>query len=471
MIPPPSDPDSAHFKETVVSSLPVTIGINTYFAPSDVKVYDTLNEQVQLLTLGDHYTLSGNNVVLTSKHFPATSTVATLIRVPISQLASYAPNDDFPAKTHETALDRIVRMIQELNRASLNTLTLDPLSDSSGYLPLAQRKGKFIVFNSDTGAMELSGDLQTAVDTAEGFAQAASNSAGAAAGSASTALGAADDAGISEANAQALYDTYRLIFYGSSSTAPTLRFNGSPLQAGDVYLNTTNNLLYAYNGTTWVAIDTATVAGHASDALGYRNQTAQLKDDVTSLVQAAEGHESGALSSAQAAGLSATQANSAKIAAEGARNLSQLAQSAAESARDQAASSATVAGDFALDAMNYRNTANNHRIDAEQARNQAIAAKDDAQFAAQTADGHEQAALAFAQDASAAKTAIETAFGVLSTDPQAMVKLMYNVHSINLPVDMTIEEDERSLILDELVVASGRRLTVNGKMMIHPYEE
>lgn len=44
------------------------------------------------------------------------------------------------------------------------------------------------------------------------------------------------------------------IYYGTSPTDPTTRSNGTALQAGDIYFNTTGNELRVYDGSSWLAV-------------------------------------------------------------------------------------------------------------------------------------------------------------------------------------------------------------------------
>ena len=50
------------------------------------------------------------------------------------------------------------------------------------------------------------------------------------------------------------------VYQGAKATDPTLRNDGSALQAGDLYFNTTENALRAYSGTLWVAGTSGTIS-------------------------------------------------------------------------------------------------------------------------------------------------------------------------------------------------------------------
>ena len=131
------------------------------FADSEIKVYvDNV-----LKTLTTHYTVSGagsasgGNVTFTSGNTPADSTSVVLIRtITKTQLTDYVENDSFPAETHESALDKLTMLIQDVN----NTVTGDifRFAESVGDAgtvtitkTAAQRASKLLAFDT-------SGNLQ-----------------------------------------------------------------------------------------------------------------------------------------------------------------------------------------------------------------------------------------------------------------------------------------------------------------------
>jgi len=61
----------------------------------------------------------------------------------------------------------------------------------------------------------------------------------------------ATSAAASATSAQAALDSIENFYLGASATAPTVDDNGDPLAAGDWYFNTTDNLTYIYNGSSW----------------------------------------------------------------------------------------------------------------------------------------------------------------------------------------------------------------------------
>ena len=93
-----------------------------YVATSEVKVYtadETTTPVTETLkTLTTHYTISGGNIVFVTA--PADGLKVVVIRVnPLTQTADYIEDGPFAATTHESALDKIVRLVQELNEKVL----------------------------------------------------------------------------------------------------------------------------------------------------------------------------------------------------------------------------------------------------------------------------------------------------------------------------------------------------------------
>lgn len=91
----------------------------TYFDQSQIKVYliDTsvTPNTESLLTLTTDYTIVGSNVVMNTA--PTSDEDLRIERTtPLTQLIDYTTNGAFLAESHEQGLDRIVMMIQELDR-------------------------------------------------------------------------------------------------------------------------------------------------------------------------------------------------------------------------------------------------------------------------------------------------------------------------------------------------------------------
>lgn len=123
-----------------------------FLANGDLKVY----QAGTLKTITTHYSVSGagdsNGGTVTFVTAPASGDEVVIFRDPaITQVVDYVPNDDFPAETHEEALDRLT-MIAQRNRDLLTRsvrLPDDEAGEPSLEVPaLATRANKTFYWNA-----------------------------------------------------------------------------------------------------------------------------------------------------------------------------------------------------------------------------------------------------------------------------------------------------------------------------------
>lgn len=112
--------------------------------------------------------------------------------------------------------------------------------------------------NAATSATAAS-NAQTAAETAETNAETAETNA---ANSATAAANSATSAATSAASALAAFDNFDDTYLGAKASDPTTDNDGDPLNGGDLYYNTTSNVMRVYTGTVWV---TAYVPGDAAN--------------------------------------------------------------------------------------------------------------------------------------------------------------------------------------------------------------
>lgn len=164
------------------------------------------------LTLTTDYTVTGAGVLsggsITTTVAPALGETLVIVRnVPLTQEVDYQANDPFPAETHEKALDKLTMEVQQVSSTIGNALRF-PDTDSSSLsavLPsVANRAGNYLAFDS-IGQPIAAGSIPNT------------------------------------------------LYYGSAASNPTSRPGGTASQSGDMYFNTTYNVVYVYNGTSWVS--------------------------------------------------------------------------------------------------------------------------------------------------------------------------------------------------------------------------
>ena len=119
--------------------LPYTIPF-VFIQNGDIQVYLTAPDGTQtLLTLGTNYTLTGagspsGGSLLTTTDYGSNYTITILREVIITQPYSYTTADKFPAATQEQALDRMVMILQQLDRQVKRAVRLRETDPETGAL-------------------------------------------------------------------------------------------------------------------------------------------------------------------------------------------------------------------------------------------------------------------------------------------------------------------------------------------------
>lgn len=104
---------------------------------------------------------------------------------------------------------------------------------------------------SATTATTQASAASTSATNAANSATAASTSESNAASSATTASNAATAAQTAQAAAEAAADNFDDTYLGANASDPTVDNDGDPLNAGDLYFNTSTNKLRVYSGSAW----------------------------------------------------------------------------------------------------------------------------------------------------------------------------------------------------------------------------
>jgi hypothetical protein len=179
-----------------LSSGTQTLAVPFYFlANADLRVLLTkaATGGVTLLALTTSYTASGagteagGSITLTgatvSGITPASGDTVTIKRVPAqNQLVDYVNNDAFPASTHERALDKLTMQVQDVQEQVARSLRFGESELLDGTLNLADRKGKYLYFDSATGAIDFANiDAAAAAEAVDAAESAAASAAAAAA--------------------------------------------------------------------------------------------------------------------------------------------------------------------------------------------------------------------------------------------------------------------------------------------------
>lgn len=138
------------------------------FASSEllVRLVNSTTGAATAQTLGTHYTVDGVGLdaggTVTFVTAPASGfTVDIRTQMALTQPTVFRNQGSFLPATHESAMDRLVREIIQVDRKASLALRLPDVYDPAGIpawdtiLSLSNRKGRYIGFNATTGAPEL----------------------------------------------------------------------------------------------------------------------------------------------------------------------------------------------------------------------------------------------------------------------------------------------------------------------------
>jgi hypothetical protein len=244
-------------------------GSNTTFATllvaggaSEIGVWiTTAAGAVTAQVAGVDYTFSnlgGTATIVFQTAPPAGSTVTFLRKTAIAQALDLTYNERLPSIQIEAQLDALVRMIRDLDaRATIAFPGAEPAGNPTTLSAPAQRKGKLLAFNNNTGAMEelpkeellseVLGDAQADLEAAVSAAGNSASAASASAGSASASAGAASNSA-SAASASA---------GAASNSASAASASASAAAASAVLADVTNTSVNAAIATDPAASRTA----------------------------------------------------------------------------------------------------------------------------------------------------------------------------------------------------------------------
>jgi len=127
-------------------------------ADIDVILYTIADGTETTLTLTTHYTVSdageaaGGNVTTVSTY---SSAYKLILRrgLDYTQETDYVANDPFPAESHETALDKLTMLVQQLKEVVDRAIVQDSAQSSTTQFPAASAS-KVIGWNADGDALE-----------------------------------------------------------------------------------------------------------------------------------------------------------------------------------------------------------------------------------------------------------------------------------------------------------------------------
>lgn len=167
-----SVPSSTAWIQYVLSSVPQTLAVSFVFADaSDLLVLRTRSEVPTPLVLNSDYSVSGGSgstgtvvMIAGGANAVAIADVITVTRrVPLTQLAAFANGGPFTPTMIARALDKLTEIAQQLNLVGARSLQFGADENTSGVLPLVDRKSSFLAFdpNGDVAFVSSASIIET----------------------------------------------------------------------------------------------------------------------------------------------------------------------------------------------------------------------------------------------------------------------------------------------------------------------
>ena len=262
------------------------------FADSEVLVVRELDGVELVLDLGTDYTVAlnadqdsapGGSVDLPVP-LPVGYTLSMTSALKPLQPVDLTNQGGFYPRVISASLDRLTILVQQLSERLSRTLVA-PISDGGagfGDLPgVSARKGSVLAFDEVTGAPRVgpsigavgtvvanTGSINTVAGNTAAINAVAGNTAAinAVAGNTAAINAVAGNTAAINAVANSIADVNTVagnvtdvtnfadVYYGPSATDPSTRRDGSPLQEGDLYFNTAEDVMRVYDGTQWGAV-------------------------------------------------------------------------------------------------------------------------------------------------------------------------------------------------------------------------
>ncbi len=254
---------------------------NVYICIADSVVGDSLTDTDHFELLVDAVTAATSaTAAATSATASATSATASANSATASAnsaTASASSASTSSTKASEASTSASNASTSETNAASSATSAASSATTATSQASAASTSAT----NAASSATSATSSASTATTKASEAATSATNAATSATSSATSATASATSATNSatsatasdtaktaaqaaQAAAEAAADNFDDTYLGAKSSDPTVDNDGDALSAGDLYFNTTSNVLKVYNGSSWqvAAIDATSLASN-----------------------------------------------------------------------------------------------------------------------------------------------------------------------------------------------------------------
>ena len=254
---------------------------NVYICIADSVVGDSLTDTdhfellVDAVTAATSATAAATSATASATSATASATSATASANSATASASSASTSSTKASEASTSASNA--STSETNAASSATSAASSATTATSQASAASTSAT----NAASSATSATSSASTATTKASEAATSATNAATSATSSATSATASATSATNSatsatasdtaktaaqaaQAAAEAAADNFDDTYLGAKSSDPTVDNDGDALSAGDLYFNTTSNVLKVYNGSSWqvAAIDATSLASN-----------------------------------------------------------------------------------------------------------------------------------------------------------------------------------------------------------------
>lgn len=239
---------------------------NVYICVADSVVGDLLTDTDHFELLIDAVTAasSATSAAASATAAAASATAAASSATSAATSATNAATSETNAATSETnaATSASNASTSETNAATSATSAATSATTATTQATAASTSATNAA-TSETNAATSETNAATSATSAAASATTATTQATAAATSATNAATSATNAATSETNTTTLYNNFSAI-YRTGATDPT-----TSLDEGDLFYNTTSNVLKYYNGTSWENIEPGITAETDPNALAF----------------------------------------------------------------------------------------------------------------------------------------------------------------------------------------------------------
>ena len=272
---------AAYVQRDIIKSTTTAQLNNVYICVADSVVGDSLTDTdhfellIDAVTAATSATAAATSATAAATSATASATSATASANSATAAASSASTASTKASEASTSASNA--STSETNAASSATSAASSATTATSQASAASTSAT----NAASSATAAASSASTATTKASEAATSATNAATSATSSATSATASATSATNSatsatasdtaktaaqaaQAAAEAAADNFDDTYLGAKSSDPTVDNDGDALSAGDLYFNTTSNVLKVYNGSSWqvAAIDATSLASN-----------------------------------------------------------------------------------------------------------------------------------------------------------------------------------------------------------------